>query len=232
MTGLPEYQKKPQQGNAAPPFEMQLATFSQPPHQVPISFSQPVSPRQQTTGQQPTEQAVATGLVPITVNGKTFYVQEPPTDKQSPIQDPERRKRRRKQIIFGAVIATILVLAVIIIPIAVVLSQDDDYDGEITSASALYYSTSSGYRTTFGYYVKNTGKKNAYFSVEVWDGSEFLGWDWDFIYVGQEEYEDVRNVFEYYRAGMYELRLKAHPSEDVYDDGKLVDTYSVTSTAL
>eukprot|EP01025_Chloroclados_australasicus_P000370 TRINITY_DN101_c0_g2_i2.p2 TRINITY_DN101_c0_g2~~TRINITY_DN101_c0_g2_i2.p2 ORF type:complete len:220 (-),score=16.89 TRINITY_DN101_c0_g2_i2:699-1358(-) len=217
-----EYPSKPTQSGQPTPVapEWQQPTYPQlqvysTPTQGQAAYSQQ---------QQPTEQVVATGLVPVTVDGQTFYVEQSSAQAAGVIS-PDRKRQQRRCLIISIV--------AIVIPVAIVASKDDnDYDGEITYAYATYdYSYSySRYSTDFTVSFRNTGKKGAYFTVEIWDGSTFLDWDWNYESAGGSDTEYIYNVREYYsRAGTYDLKLKVHPSGNYYDDGELVDTYSVTS---
>eukprot|EP01025_Chloroclados_australasicus_P000376 TRINITY_DN101_c0_g2_i8.p2 TRINITY_DN101_c0_g2~~TRINITY_DN101_c0_g2_i8.p2 ORF type:complete len:243 (-),score=16.93 TRINITY_DN101_c0_g2_i8:699-1427(-) len=241
MENYPQY-VQPWQPEASAPQAFPAAAPQEPTiqYEYPQALSvphqeQPTQFMQQSVyqQQQPTEQVVATGLVPVTVDGQTFYVQQSSAQATGVISPDRKRQQRRCLIISIVAIVIVVILCAIVIPVAIVASKDDnDYDGEITYAYATYdYSYSySRYSTDFTVSFRNTGKKGAYFTVEIWDGSTFLDWDWNYESAGGSDTEYIYNVREYYsRAGTYDLKLKVHPSGNYYDDGELVDTYSVTS---
>eukprot|EP01025_Chloroclados_australasicus_P051659 TRINITY_DN6024_c0_g1_i2.p1 TRINITY_DN6024_c0_g1~~TRINITY_DN6024_c0_g1_i2.p1 ORF type:complete len:206 (-),score=6.10 TRINITY_DN6024_c0_g1_i2:312-929(-) len=178
------------------------------------------------------------------------YPQQPnqPQTSNSMVQPPlspatasPARRRCSATCVLVTIVTIILVAFAILIPVAIKLSRPKDYDGKITKAAAYYSCASNvysswcwlydGYHTDFWYNIQNTGRKNAYFSMNIWINSSFEARDWEFILRGATEHKKIKDVFEQQRAGSYELRLKVHPSGK-NDDGKVVDKRTVSSISF
>eukprot|EP01025_Chloroclados_australasicus_P038971 TRINITY_DN4022_c0_g1_i1.p1 TRINITY_DN4022_c0_g1~~TRINITY_DN4022_c0_g1_i1.p1 ORF type:complete len:238 (-),score=22.07 TRINITY_DN4022_c0_g1_i1:624-1337(-) len=234
---------------------MKKQTDQDPVVQPPVQYehAQPTINTQEESTYNQTPQQVAVGIEYDTQYGQPNYSQ--PT-----IDPSRRGCSRRCLCISVFIIAIVVICAVVIPVVILVTSDDDDndgqkfsstttqgsggtgttqtaeevanaagYDGKITSgsgASGYYY----GFYTDVSYSIKNTGEKDAYFTVEVWIGSSKYTSKQHYLKAGRTTSSKFIDVYECcVRRGYYDLKLKVHSSGDKTDAGVVVDTYEVFS---